>query len=174
MSATRRSALLLAFGAALPGCGFQPVYRAASGEGPGPSADLAAVEVKPMFERPGQILRETLKARLASDSGVPHRYDLLVSFTIAGESVAVLNSTSPTRLRLIGYANWALTARDAKQTKLLTGGERVMDGFDTINSQYFALDLDNEQVQRRMAMLLAEKITQRLAVWFHSHPGGVV
>ena len=83
------------WGAALPGCGFQPVYRAASGEGPGPSADLAAVEVRPMFERPGQILRETLKARLASDSGVPHRYDLLVSFTPGGfEELFVKYSTA--------------------------------------------------------------------------------
>ena len=174
MNPTRRATLLLALTATLPGCGFQPVYRSASGEGPGPSADLAAIEVKPIYERPGQILRETLKARLASDTGVPRRYDLLVTFTIAGEALGVLNITSPTRIRLVGSANWVLTARDGKQTKLLTGAERVMDGFDIINSQYFAIDLDNEQVQRRMAMLLADKITLRLASWFHGHPQGVV
>ena len=166
----RRATLLLGLAATLPGCGFQPVYRAASGDGPGPAADLAAIEVKPIYERPGQILREALKARLASDSGVPHRYDLQVLFTVAGEGVGVLGNNLVTRIRLTGNASWVLLTRDAKQTRLLTGSERVIDGFDLFDVQYFALDLDNERVQARIAQAMADRITQRLAVWFHQHP----
>lgn len=165
----RRAALLLGL-SALSGCGFQPVYRAASGNGPGPSADLATIEVKPIYERPGQILREALKARLASDTGVPHRYDLQVTFTVAGEGLGVLAGNQITRIRLTGNAAWVLLARDAKQTRLIAGNERVLDGFDLFNVQYFASDLDNERVQKRIAEAMAEKITLRLAVWFHQHP----
>ena len=64
----------------------------------------------------------------------------------------------------------AVLGADLARTEKFTTS--VMDGIDIINSQYFALDLDNEQAQRRMAMLLAEKITLRLASWFHSHPQG--
>ena len=168
---TARRALLLSVLGGLPAaCGFQPVYRSASGDGPGPSADLAAVEVKPIYERPGQLLREALKARLASDTGVPHRYDLQVAFSVAGEALGVLNSTQVTRVRLTGTATWALLARDPKQTRLTAGSERIIDGIDLFENQYFAADLDSEQVQRRIAEKMATNIATRLAVWFHQHP----
>ena len=168
----RRAALLSGLGL-LAGCGFQPIYRSASGEGPGPSADLAAIEVRPIYERPGQLLREALKARLASDTGAPRRYDLQVSFSVAGEPIGILNSTQVTRVRLTGASTWALLARDAKQTRLASGSERIIDGFDLFDSQYFAADLDTEQVQRRIAERMATMIATRLAVWFHQHPAGV-
>jgi LPS-assembly lipoprotein len=50
----------------------------------------------------------------------------------------------------------------------------VIDGFDIFDSQYFATDLDNEHVQRRMAEAMAERITLRLAVWFRQHPSAIV
>ncbi len=156
----------------MSGCGFQPVYRA-DGDTREPAAGLAAIEVKPIYERPGQILRETLMARLNIEPGTPRRYDLAVNFWVTGEGIGVLNFTQATRIRLVGSANWTLTARDAKQTRLTTGSERVVDGFDIFDSQYFAIDLDNERVQRRVAQAMADRITMRLAIWFHQHPPAV-
>ena len=166
---TRRAALLLGLGGALSGCGFQPVYLS-SGKGEEPAVDMAAVNVNPMYERPGQILREALIARLNSNSGDAHHYDLQVNFWVTGEGQAVLNFTQPTRVRLTGYANWALSARDKQKTKLVNGSERVMDGFDIFDTQLFAVDLDNEHVQRRIAEAIADRIKLRLAMWFHQHP----
>jgi LPS-assembly lipoprotein len=71
---------------------------------------------------------------------------------------------------LIANANWTLLSRDSKPAKITEGSDRLIDGFDIYDSQYFALDLDNEKVQRRLAEAMAERITLRLAMWFHQHP----
>jgi hypothetical protein len=167
--ATRRGALLLGVAGVLSGCGFQPVYMA-KGTGPGPADALAEIEIKPLYERPGQILRQALLGRFRSESGTPRRADLQVNFWISGEAQGVLNFTQPTRIRLVGNANWTLTARDAKATRLAEGAERVVDGFDIFDTEYFAIDLNNEQVQRRIAEEMASRITLRLATWLHAHP----
>lgn len=169
---SRRSALLIGVGAALSGCGFHPVY-APPGDGPGPAADLTAIEIKPIYERPGQILRQALLDRFRIESGQPRKFDLGVLFWVTGEAQGVLNFTQPTRLRLVGNTTWTLTSRDIKQTKLTEGHERVVDGFDLFDSQYFAQDIANEAVQRRIAEAMADRITLRLAVWFHEHPTAV-
>jgi LPS-assembly lipoprotein len=41
-----------------------------------------------------------------------------------------------------------------------------VDGYNLINAQYFASDLENEVVQRRLANALADQITMQLAVYF--------
>ena len=167
---TRRAWLMLGAGGLLAGCGFRPVYMASGPGGAGPSAELAAIDVKPMTERPGQILRESLKARLASDGGVPRKYDLQVSFWITGEGIGVLSLTQFTRVRLIGNASWNLVNRDVARTPLTSGTDRILDGYDIHETQYFAADMENEQVQRRIATQMADRIALRLAVWFQQHP----
>jgi LPS-assembly lipoprotein len=166
---TRRAALLLGLGGTLSGCGFHPVY-APTGDGPGAAAGLSEIEIKPIYERPGQILRQALLENFRTESGTPRKFDLQVNFWITGEAQGVLDFTQPTRLRLVGSTTWVLTGRDPGQTKLTEGSERVVDGFDIFDSQYFAQDLANEAVQRRVAVAMAERITLHLAVWFHQHP----
>jgi hypothetical protein len=168
----RRAALLIGLGGVLTGCGFQPVYMA-NGDGPGPSAGLAEIEVKPIYERPGQILRQALLGRFRTESGTPRKFDLLVTFWITGEAQGVLNFTQPTRIRLVANSTWLLSGRDAKQTRLTEGTDRLVDGFDLFDAQYFAMDLANEAVQRRLAEAMADRITLRLAMWFHQHPSAV-
>jgi hypothetical protein len=104
---------------------------------------------------------------------MPRKFDLQVNFWITGEAQAILNFTQPTRMRLVANANWTLTSHDSKQTKLAEGADRLVDGFDIFDSQYFAMDLDNEKVQRRLAEAMAEQITLRLAMWFHQHPSAI-
>jgi hypothetical protein len=41
-----------------------------------------------------------------------------------------------------------------------------MDAINIFDQQYFAADLDNEQVQRRLASALADQIAMQLAVFF--------
>jgi LPS-assembly lipoprotein len=170
---TRRIALLLGVGGVLAGCGFHPVYGPAPDAGPGVAEGLATVDVKPIGERPGQILREALLGRLRTEPGTPRHFDLQVSFWISGEGQGVLNFTQPTRIRLVGTANWQLFGHDAKHTQLIGGTDRLVDGIDIFDSQYFAMDLDNEHVQRRLAEAMAERITLRLAMYFRQHPPAI-
>lgn len=171
-SSGRRAALLLGVGGLLSGCGFRPVYMA-DGNAPDAAAGLAEIDVRPIYERPGQILREALLGRLGSEPGEPRKFDLDVKFWISGEAQGILNFTQPTRIRLVANATWTLLSRDPKAIKLAEGADSIVDGFDIFDSQYFAQDLANEAVQRRMAEAMADRITLRLAMWFHEHPAAI-
>ncbi|HET6198386.1 MAG TPA: LPS assembly lipoprotein LptE, partial [Acetobacteraceae bacterium] len=133
--------------------------------------ELAAVHVGVIADRPGQLLRQALQQRLelAGSGAAAQRYDLAVGFAISGEGIAVLRDTTATRVRAIGHADWALIAQDPGRTRLASGSARAVDGFNIIDVQYFAADLENEAVQRRLAEALAEQITIQLAAYFRRH-----
>jgi len=164
----RRQALGLAVGASLSGCGFQPVYMpTTSGKAGVAQRELAAIHVAIIPDRPGQVLREALQNRFeGSGSGVAQRYELKVSFGIAGDAIAILPDSQPTRIRETGSASWTLVAQDPARTTLTSGSAKAVDAYNLINAQYFASDLENAVVQRRLANALADQITMQLAVYF--------
>jgi LPS-assembly lipoprotein len=160
---------VLALGLALSGCGFQPIYMpTASGKAGIAQRELAAIYVNLIPDRPGQELRQALQDRfeLSGSSGVQKRYDLQVGFSVSGEGIAVQDDNTATRVRLIGVAIWNLTAQDPGKTKLSNGFAKAVDAMNIIDSQYFALDLENEAVQKRIAEALADQITIQLAAYF--------
>ena len=162
-----RRLLCLGSLAALGGCGFQPVYMPTASGKPGVAQrELASVYVGIIPNRPGQLLRQALQQRFANDSGTLPAYDLNVSFTIAGEGIAIENSNLATRFRLNGTATWRLLARDTRRTTLTTGSARAMDGVNVFDSQYFAADLEAEAKQKSIAENLATQIATQLAIWF--------
>ena len=164
---TRRHLFGLIPGSTLAGCGFQPVYMPTASGAPGPAErELATVNVAVIADRPGQLLRQALQQRLANDAGALHRYDLKVSFWIAGEAIAIQADNNASRVRLIGHANWTLTALDAPQVALTTGTSRTMDGFNVFTTQYFATDLANDAATRRVTSALADQVVAQLAMWF--------
>lgn len=165
---SRRKLLTLGSAGLLAGCGFQPVYMSTASGRAGPAQrELAAINVNLIPDRPGQLLRQDLQDQLASDAaGTPHRYDLAVTFVISGEGIGVLPDSTATRLRLIASANWTLTSRDPPSTRITSGAARAMDGFDILDQQYFAADLDTEAVERRLASAVADQIAMQLAVFF--------
>ena len=167
----RRHLLTLAAGAALSGCGFQPVYMPTASGAPGAAQrDLAAIQVALIPDRPGQLLRQALQDRLEMGaSGVARRYDLTVSFWIAGEGIAVQQDSTATRLRETGNANWTLVAQDVGRTRLTSGFARAIDAINITDEQYFGADLENESLQRRMAGAIADQITMQLAIYFRRH-----
>lgn len=165
---SRRKLLALGSTLVLAGCGFEPVYMPTASDRAGPAQrELEAIYVNLIPERPGQLLRQNLQERLASDAaGTPHRYDLAVTFAISGDAIGILPDSIATRIRLVGTARWTLTAQDPARTVITSGSARAMDGFNVLDQQYFAADLDNEQVQRRLASEVADEIAMELAVFF--------
>lgn len=164
----RRRMLALTATAAVSGCGFQPVYMpTATGNAGVAQRELAAIQVALIPDRPGQLLRQALQDRLERGaSGVARRYDLTVGFGIAGEGIAIQSDNTATRVRAIGSANWTLVAQDPGRTRLTAGYAKAVDAFNILDSQYFAADLENEAVQKRLAEALADQITLQLAVFF--------
>jgi LPS-assembly lipoprotein len=160
---------LIGIGAALglAGCGFQPMYMPTASGGPGIAArELAAIDVPIIGDRPGQLMRQALQRRFANDSGTPKRYELGVAFWIAGEGLGIQPDNSATRVRFTGYASWVLMTQGPARTRLTDGTARTMDGMNIFNQQYFALDLENEVLQRRMAEVLADQVATQLSLWF--------
>ena len=165
----RRALLaLLPMAASLAGCGFRPVYMPTASGKPGVAQrELAATEVAIIPERPGQLLRQALQERFASDAGPPHRYVLSADFASAGEVVGIQADNSATRIRLNGSVNWVLRSRDSARVILTSGSARTLDGFNLFSEQYFAATLENEAVQKRMAEALADQVALQLATWFN-------
>ena len=167
-SSVSRRLLCLGSLTVLGGCGFQPVYMPTASNNPGPAQrEFAAINVPIIPERPGQLMRQALQERFGSDSGsTPARYDLIVTFGVAGEGVGIEANDIATRIRLIGNATYSLRSRDAKHTELTAGAARALDGANIFDSQYFAADQEIEAEQKRMAENIATQIATQLAVWF--------
>lgn len=154
--------------ATLGGCGFHPLYLPASGGKAGAaSAGLSAVYVPVIAERSGQLLRQALQRRTeGSGSGVAKRYELVAAPALASEGIAIQRDTSTTRVRLIGTATWSLRELNLQHTVLLSGANRIVDGYNILNQQYFAADLESEAAVRRIMESMADLIVARVAIWF--------
>jgi len=164
----RRGFLVLGSGAALAGCGFQPVYMpTASGQAGPAQRELAAINVNLLPDRPGMLLRQALQDRFeGAGSATARRYDLSVSFWISGSALGMQHDTTITRVRLIGRANWTLAAEDLAHTQITSGSARATDAANILDTQYFAYDLENETIQKRLAEALADQITLQLSAFF--------
>jgi LPS-assembly lipoprotein len=157
----------------LPGCGFHPMYGSAGGGAMGPAeTGLAEISIGPLYERSGQLLRQALQERFErGGTGLPRRYDLTVAYGLSGDAIAIEPDSSITRERLYGSPNWTLAAQDPQHTTLATGTARALDGYNVLDEQVFAADMESEAVQARMAEAIAEQITLQLAAWFNKHAG---
>jgi LPS-assembly lipoprotein len=139
----------------------------ASGQAGPAQRELAAINVDLIPERPGMLLRQALQERLEGAGNVTARhYDLSVQFWISGTGIGIQENTTTTRVRLIGRANWALTAQDPGHTRLTSGSAHAADALNNLDTQIFASDLENEAIQKRLAAALADQITLQLAAFF--------
>ncbi len=167
----RRGVVALLANFAVSACGFRPVYgpRASGAQGPA-QAGLAAISVGIIPERSGQLLRQALQERFErGGAGIARRYDLVVSFAVTSEAIAIQADSSSSRTRIVGSADWKLIAQDPQRTTLVGGTARNVDGLNVLNQQYFAADLETDTVQRRVAEAVADQIAYQLAAYFNKH-----
>lgn len=150
----------------LAGCGFHAVYGR-TGSVPGAAAELATVHVGLLPERSGQLLRLALQERLErGGTGIGYRYELQVGFALADQGIAIQRDNSITRERLVGTADFTLFGNDPARPTLFGGSARKVDGFDIVDQEFFAADLQRETVTRRIAEALADQISLQLAAYF--------
>ena len=169
---TRRAAL--AGTALLAGCGFHPLYAPAADGDMGPAqADLAAIWVPVIPERAGQLLRQALQRRLeGAGTGIAKRYTLTVGFALSADSLGIRPDSTATRVRIIGAAPWSLTSDTLDHRLLKQGQAHAVDGYNILDQEYFAADLENETITRRVADTLADQIVEQLAVYFRRAAAG--
>ena len=85
--------------------------------------------------------------------------------------MAIQPDRSVTRIRLAGAATWTLTAQNVQRSTLTSGSARTIDGYNILDEQIFAADMENEMVQQRIAEAIADQITLQLAAYFNKHAG---
>ena len=157
----------------LGGCGFHPLYLPEGGRGSPAAAELAAVYVPVIAERAGQLLRQALQRRLeGSGSGAAKRYELIATIAISGEGIAIQRDTSTTRTRLRATGAWVLRLSGLEAQVLTQGTSRSVDGYNILNQQFFAADLEAEAAYKRLAEALADQIVTQVAVFLKRRAAG--
>jgi LPS-assembly lipoprotein len=150
----------------LAGCGFRPLYLPENASGSIAANELAAIYVPVMGERAGQLMRQALQQRIeGAGTGIAKRYELIAPPGISGEGIAIQRDNSTTRVRLNGTATWTLRKLDVARTVLATGSARAVDGFNVLNQQYFAADLENAAAQKRIIDTMADQVVTQVAIF---------
>ncbi len=159
----------------LGGCGFRPLYAPAGSGGSGVTTgqhlELSRIYVPVMAERSGQLLRQALQQRFeGSGTGEAKAYELIAALSISNDGIGIQRDNSTSRIRVDGSAVWRLQALTPERTVLTQGSSRVLDGFNIINQQVFAAELESDAAVRRVTSALADQIMIQIAAYFRRDP----
>lgn len=145
----------------LAACGFKPLYEA-GGSSAGMQAELAAIDVAPIRDRIGQIMRNRLLDRL--NASATQKYQLSVVLTQSTEGYGVRPDTATTQEQLTLFASVKLVAL-ADDAVLFDEEMRARTSYDLVLSDFATLT-QREDSARRLVLELAERIHRRLALQF--------
>jgi LPS-assembly lipoprotein len=150
---------------ALPGCALTPVYS--GGSLGGAQAVLAAVEVGPIPDRAGFLVRDRLVQRMGAGGTAAPRYrldvaldDSIIGFGVRGDnSVIRERRTLRARYRLVDQASGAI---------LLDTSAVADAGIDVVSSEYAVVAAESTALER-LAHDIADQIVARLALYGRSN-----
>jgi LPS-assembly lipoprotein len=155
-------AVLLLLGA----CGLQPMY--AGGSSGRVVSGLTTIQVAPIPERAGWLVRNALLDRLGGESGNPaYRLEVeldddLAAFGIRGDSAA-------TRERRTLRARYRLV--DVKTGEVVLDATAGSDaGIDIVSSEYATVAAE-QTAQERLAQVVADQMVSRLALFVRNSGG---
>ena len=155
---TRVFALVLCL--VLAACGLSPMY--AGGSSGAVAGGLGGVQVAPIPERSGWLVRNALVDRLGGESGDP-AYRLEVELDDDLTAFGIRGDAAVTRERRTLRARYRLVD--------LTTGEVVLDatagsdaGIDIVSSEYATVAAE-QTAQERLAGVVADQMVARLALF---------
>ncbi|MDA1097563.1 MAG: LPS assembly lipoprotein LptE [Proteobacteria bacterium] len=156
----------------LSGCGFQAMYGSRVGPARNAAAntgdvvsDMAYVDVAPIADRVGQLVRNRLLDLLHPDgmADVPV-FRLTAVLSEAREGLAIQQDDSTTRYNLRLTAKFRLIdSRDGAELLNLT--TRAIAAYNVVQSDYANL-ISEKDARKRAALSVAEGIQDRIAVYF--------
>jgi LPS-assembly lipoprotein len=159
------AAIGLAASLLLSGCGLRPLY---GGGGSGQVAQaLRSVEVAPIPERAGWLIRTALIDRLGATTGTP-RYRLVVELDDQITGFGVRKDNAVTRERRSLRARYRLVDAD-KGTVLLDASAGSDAGIDVVSSEYATVAAE-ETALERLSAEVADQIVARLALYASRAP----
>jgi LPS-assembly lipoprotein len=147
----------------LAACGFEPLYGANKNT-PATNERLELVDVLPIKNRVGQLLRTELTNRLSPTSLRPKPlYTLVVELNENKVSLAVQKESGATRANLIISGAFNLRQEGSKES-LFTGNVRSVNSYDILLSDFATLAAESD-ARKRGAKDLANRIVDRLAIF---------
>ena len=157
----------LLLGAMLSGCTLEPIHARRPQQGPDVTAAMAQVEVDPIPDRVGLLLRRRLEERLAPEGAPgPARYRLRVQLRSTAAGALVGTSERITRSDLTLTADFQLFERGSERP-VLNGWARSVHSHD-VRQSAFATRAAERAARERGVEALSAQISRRLALFFRS------
>lgn len=163
-------AALLGAGLVLSACGFTPLYGKPN-QTSGVTAALSSVEVKPIPDRVGQMMRTALKRRLGLGGPAVKRYQITVQLSETVSELAIEQDTAATRANLALSARYVVS-RTADGAELNVGANKMVSSYNILASDYGTV-VAKADARKRAVEILADEIHARLAIYFNG-PGSTL
>ena len=163
-----RTMVLLVLVTLLSGCGFRPLYLKGKQN---PQPDLTAIEIRPIVDRKGQILRNLLLDQLTPKGPSAHpAYVLDVTVDFSLTNLGIRRNDRATRALMKVTATYSLR-RKQDEAKLFSGTSQASSGYDILDSDFATLVAEKDALQHSMETI-AQDIKLRLSFLFSGDPGG--
>ena len=144
---------------ALSGCGLRPLYT--GGAGGAVASRLSQIEVAPIPNRAGWLVRNALVDRLGQSGPPAYRLQVELDDDITG--FGIRGDSATTRERRTLRARYRLVAVGSGETVLdATAG--ADSGIDVVSSEYATVAAEQSAVER-LAAVLADQIVGRVGLF---------
>jgi LPS-assembly lipoprotein len=149
----------------LAGCGFRPLYADRQAHDLGAASELAKIQVAPISDRLGQLVRNHLIDQLTPlGKASAWRYRLTVVLTPSQEGVALAQDQAATRYNFQLRSKFIL-AELSSGAEILSGSARSIAVYNVVSADFSTLTAEAD-ARRRAAREISDEITIRLAVFF--------
>jgi LPS-assembly lipoprotein len=147
----------------LAACGFTPMYGSQGvANSPSVAASLAQVDIRPIAERRGMVLRQQLTEKLRPSGLSGSRYELQVRLAAQTQEVGVRKDSTTSRANLILTANYTLWDGT---TRLSRDRIRAVVSYNILDDQYSTITSERDAESRALRQI-SDEIRTRLAVYF--------
>jgi LPS-assembly lipoprotein len=160
-------ALAIASLLALGACGLRPMY--AGGSSGAVASSLSAIQVAPIPERAGWLVRHALIDRLGAEPTNPsYRLEVVLDDDLTG--FGIRGDSAVTRERRALRARYRLVEISTGQVLLdATAGSDA--GIDVVSSEYATVAAE-QTAQERLASVVADQMVSRLALFARNRSQG--
>jgi len=153
----------------LAACGFHPLYADEPVFGYDP--DLAAIEVRPVPDRIGQMLTSSLKEQLNPRGiALQKRYVLNIALSLARTDLGIRRDNTSTRGELVIYANLSLSD-SGRRKEVYHENLRSVTSFNLPDDAYAAL-VAEQKARQEAAQQMGVEIAERLSLYVRQQRAG--
>ena len=125
-------------------------------------ASLAQVDIRPIAERRGMVLRQQLTEKLRPTGLSGSRYDLQVRLAAQTQELGVRKDSTTSRANLILTANYTLWDGT---TRISRDRVRAVVSYNILDDQYATIASERDAESRALRQI-SDEIRTRLAIYF--------